>query len=341
MRQAMRSRSSLADGTPPVAWLAPACSVHPNLLQSGRVRRRCPSRTILQKGASIRSATQRFEQEAVMIHGLEAPRGRCAAAVLSVVLGLAVCEITFAGQAQEAMIIGRVTDESGAVLPGVTVTATSPALQVQHLTDVTNETGEYRLIPLPIGTYTVDYSLAGFQTLRRDGVRLTAGFTARIDEVMKVGALAETITVSGASPVIDVRSTSGRTQLTRESLDVIPTARAGLESAMVQAPGVRTNIDLGSMNVNPEFRAFGRSNDSWTRIEGLPVTSSKSALNATGNRFDYAALEETIVQTLGNTAESPTQGIQINAIVKSGSNDLHGSGFWAGGTRSMQGDNID
>jgi hypothetical protein len=275
-----------------------------------------------------------------MISALGKSRHRVRIAALMLVT-LAMFEVGLAGQGQEAIIIGRVTDESGAVLPGVTVTATSPALQVQQVSDVTTERGEYRLTPLPIGTYTVEYALQGFQTLRRDGVRLTAGFTARIDEVMTVGALAETITVSGAAPVIDVRSTSGRTQLTKETLDVIPTARAGLESAMVQAPGVRTNIDVGSLNVNPEFRAFGRSNDSWTRIEGVPVTSSKSALNATGNRFDYASLEETVVQTVGNTAESPTQGIQLNAIVKSGGNEFHGSGFWAGGTSGMQDDNID
>ena len=116
-----------------------------------------------------------------MMHRFEASRGPCVRIVLSIVLGLAVRGAALAGQGQEAMIIGRVTDESGAVLPGVTVTATSPALQVQHVTDVTNETGEYRLTPLPLGTYTVEYSLSGFQTLRRDGVRLSAGFTARID----------------------------------------------------------------------------------------------------------------------------------------------------------------
>src|ERR1700730_6997859 len=82
---------------------------------------------------------------------------------------------SIAGQ-DEAGILGQVTDESGAVLPGVTVTATSPALQVPTVTDVTNARGEYRLTPLPIGTYTIEYSLSGFQAVRREGVRLTGGF---------------------------------------------------------------------------------------------------------------------------------------------------------------------
>lgn len=276
-----------------------------------------------------------------MARELNASRRRRVGFALSWLVGCAGLGVTAAGQGQEAVIVGRVTDTSGAVLPGVTVTATSPSLQISQIAGTTNAQGEYRLPALPIGTYAVEYTLEGFQTLRRAGLRLTAGFTAQIDEVMSLGTLAETITVSGAAPVVDVRSTSGRTQLTRETLDVIPTARAGIESAMVQAPGVRTNADFGKVNVNPEFRAFGRSNDSWSRLEGVPTTSPKSALNASGTRYDYGALEETIVQTVGNQADSPTQGIQINAIVKSGSNDFDGTIFYAGGTQGMQDDNVD
>src|SRR6188508_2508103 len=95
-----------------------------------------------------------------------------------------ICLFPFSGWAQEASIIGQVTDATGAVLPGVTVTATSPALQVKQVVDVTNENGEYRLTPLPLGTYSVEYTLQGFQTLRRTDLRLTAGFTAKLDVVM-------------------------------------------------------------------------------------------------------------------------------------------------------------
>jgi hypothetical protein len=111
---------------------------------------------------------------------------------------------------EEAGIIGLVTDESEAVLPGVTVTATSPALQIPSLVAVTDQRGEYRLTPLPIGTYTVEYALSGFRSVRREGIRLTVGFTAKIDVALKVGSLEETITVSGATPVVDVKSTTAR-----------------------------------------------------------------------------------------------------------------------------------
>ena len=100
------------------------------------------------------------------------------------------------GAANPAGIAGVVTDNTGAVLPGVTVTATSPALQVPSVTSVSDERGEYRLSPLPIGLYTVLFELPGFQNVRREGVRLTVGFTARIDSEMNVGAVAETITLS-------------------------------------------------------------------------------------------------------------------------------------------------
>src|SRR5262245_46182310 len=98
---------------------------------------------------------------------------------------------------QDAGIIGVVTDESGAVLPGVTVTVTGPALQVPSMADVTDAKGEFRITPLPIGIFNVEYSLQGFSSVKREGIRLTVGFTARIDVQLKVGALEETITVSG------------------------------------------------------------------------------------------------------------------------------------------------
>jgi hypothetical protein len=113
------------------------------------------------------------------------------------------------GQLTVASIIGQVTDQSGAVLPGVTVTATGPALLVPQVTGVTNELGEYRLSPLPIGVYELAFELSGFQGARRQDVRLTVGFTAKIDVQLGVGTLAETLTVSGEAPVVDVTSTGG------------------------------------------------------------------------------------------------------------------------------------
>ena len=125
--------------------------------------------------------------------------------VLSILINLLpTAETASAGQAaaSAAGIIGQITDGTGAILPGVTVTATSPALQVPSVTAVTDAQGEYRLSPLPIGIYTVVYELAGFQNLRRENVRLTVGFVAKLDQVLNLGAVSETITVSGAPAAV-------------------------------------------------------------------------------------------------------------------------------------------
>src|SRR5262249_31440729 len=155
---------------------------------------------------------------------LPMPCGRIAMKAVrlsSRVLPIIVAVLVLSGRAlaQDASIVGVVTDESGAVLPGVTVTVSSPALQVATMTVVTDTRGEYRATPLPIGTYSVEYMLSGFNTIRREGIILTASFVAKLDAQMKVGQLQETVTVTGASPVVDVVSTTSATRLTRETLD--------------------------------------------------------------------------------------------------------------------------
>src|SRR5438132_3950467 len=149
---------------------------------------------------------------------------------LRALIASAACLVSVAAQGQEASIIGQVTDNTGAILPGVTVTATSPALQVPSVTAVTDSLGEYRLSPLPIGIYMVTYELAGFQNLRRESVQLTVGFVARLDQVLNLGSVSETITVSAAAPLVDVTNTATRTELTREQLDILPTSRDGLKA---------------------------------------------------------------------------------------------------------------
>ena len=234
-----------------------------------------------------------------------------------------------AGQA-DATIFGQVTDGSGAILPGVTVTVASPALQVQQMVAVTDERGEYRVTPLPLGTYTVEFTLPGFQTIRREGIRLTAGFVARLDVSLAVGGVAETVTVSGASPVVDVKTTAAGTQMTREILDAVPTSRNSLNSVLLFAAGARPTMELGAVT-DVVLRAFGRPGDSWITVDGLPSGTSEVASGNSGfqTALNYNAIEETTVQTLGTSAEAPTSGMQINVITKSGSNQFHGTGFGA------------
>ncbi len=259
-------------------------------------------------------------------------------------IGAAVLCLSFAAvaAAQDASITGRVTDESGAVMPGVTVTATSPSLQVPSITSVTDEKGEYRLTPLPIGSYAIEFALSGFQTVRRDGVRLTVGFRAEIDVPLKVGSLEETITVSGAAPVVDTTSTAATTQFTRETIELLPTSRNGIVSLLAQAPGVRTLRDVGGSSLNqvPTFRVFGQAGEAYSTLEGVQ-TSSLQASSGQANYWDYTTLEEASVKTLGNSAEVPSRGVNLLAIVKSGSNSFHGDTSYNRTGPDFQSFNID
>jgi hypothetical protein len=228
-------------------------------------------------------------------------------------------------------IIGQVTDEGGGVLPGVTVSASSPALQLKQVTGVTDAGGEYRLTPLPIGTYTAEYSLTGFQTIRREGVRLTAGFTAKLDIIMKVGGVEETVTVSGAAPLVDAASTTITTHVTQEVLDVIPTGGNHYTSLLELAPGARGDIDVGGStnNSTPEFRAFGMAEESWQAVEG--VATKTPNISDSGNFPDFKTFEEAAISTMGHDASVPSRGVAINTVIKSGGNEYHGR-FSYGGT---------
>jgi len=243
---------------------------------------------------------------------------------------------------ENAGIVGQVKDSSGGVLPGVTVTVTGPTLQVPSMNAVTESNGEYRITPLPIGTYNVEYALQGFQTVRREGVRLTVGFTAKLDVVMPVGGVAETITVSGASPVIDVMSTTTNTRITRETIELLPSSRNSAVSLLAQAPGVRTVRDVGgsSLNALPTYRVFGQAGEPYSTLEGV-WTNSLVSTGGSGNYWDYMSVEEASVRTIGNTAEVPTRGIALSAVIKSGSNQFHSTVLGTLSGKQFQSDNLD
>jgi len=275
----------------------------------------------------------------------EACMGRQSGVIVVVlIMSLFAFDLAAAGQAQvTGSIVGRVTDESGAVLPGVTVTATSPALQVPQVVNVTTVQGDYRLTPLPIGTYEVVFTLTGFQTVRRETIRLTAGFIARIDVVLKVGAIEESITVA-ASPTVDVQSTGAVTVLTKETLEVVPSSRAGLISLMNQSPAVRSQMDIGGSqsNILPAMRVYGIGTQatSWLVLDGV-VTTDAGQTGGGGSYFDYASFEEARMQTIANDVEVPNRGVNVNLIVKSGGNEFHGTMSWEQTNDTFQGSNLD
>src|SRR4051812_32263943 len=135
-----------------------------------------------------------------------------------------VCAMPAAAQVSTGEVFGKVTDGTGAVLPGVTVTLSGPAL-IQPQTTVTAASGAYRFPRIPIGTYSVAFELTGFKKSVRDGIIIQAGFNAEIDTKLEISTVQETVTVSGESPVVDTRSTQLSASFSRDALETIPTAR--------------------------------------------------------------------------------------------------------------------
>ena len=227
---------------------------------------------------TVHSSFEKEERMVVLGPGTRSYFAR--SAVFALFLIVVLCDVfplaeTAAAQATLASIIGVVTDTSSALLPGVTVVARGPALQVPQVEAVTNEKGEYRL-GLPPGTYTLTFELAGFQTVKREGVRLAVGFTATIDQAMGLGTVEETITVSGQSPLVDVTNPATSVDLSSESLELLPTTRDGLKAFMAQVPGMRTNLDVGasSMTDTIVIRAYGQQGAPWQMLEGIMFASS-------------------------------------------------------------------
>ena len=158
-------------------------------------------------------------------------------AIAGVVAALAA-PIPAAAQTGGSGIAGVVRDTNGGVLPGVTVEASSPALIEKTRTTVTGADGSYRMLDLRPGVYSVTYSLAGFRTVRREGVELPAAFTATVNVDLEIGAIAETITVSGAAPLVDVQNVTSNQVLSREVLDAIPVTSRSPQGFAALMPGV-------------------------------------------------------------------------------------------------------
>src|SRR5687767_15193141 len=187
-------------------------------------------------------------------------------------------------------INGTVTDNTGAVLPGVSVTATSPSL-IQPQMQVTGADGSYRFLALPPGVYDVAFELSGFQNVKREGIRVVINQTLTVDQQLQVATLQETVTVTGASPIVDTSTTAMGTNFTKELLTEIPNAR-DVWAAMAQAPGMQmTAFDVGGSNTGTQtgYRTYGFDTQNQTRLEGIDTTE---ATNANAGYFDFGSFEE-------------------------------------------------
>src|SRR5678809_308543 len=137
----------------------------------------------------------------------------------------------------QAAITGVVKDASGGVLPGVTVEAASPVMIEKVRSVVSDATGQYRIVDLRPGTYSVTFSLPGFSTVKREGIELTGSFTATVNADLKLGGVEETITVTGETPIVDVQSASAQRVLQKDVVDAIPVGRSH-QSLAILIPGL-------------------------------------------------------------------------------------------------------
>ena len=246
----------------------------------------------------------------------------CAAAWLSV----AGLHTAFAQSGTSGSIHGTVKDESGGALPGVTVTLSSPALQVKQMVAVTDAEGGYRLVDLPSGSYHLTFELTGFSTFVRDDFRLPVGFAALVEVILKVGAMEESVTVSGQSPVVDVTTTTASTNFTTEALNELPRGR-DLSMVYSMAPGVtmQGTPDVGGSNMaqRQNIGSEGVFSQPKLQVEGMNITMG--ADQNSGVYFNSDTFEEIQIKTSGNDAEVSTPGISMVAVIKSGGNVFHGT----------------
>lgn len=262
------------------------------------------------------------------------------------VVGLLMTGAAYAQQPASS-IGGVVRDESGGVLPGVTVEASSDALIEKTRTVVTDAQGQYRIIDLRPGTYTVTFSLTGFSSVKREGIELTSNFTAQVNADMKVGAMEETVTVSGASPLVDVQNVVQRRVLERDVLDALPTGKTIQAYATLTVGAVipPTSQDVGG-NRGELAIAIGihgnRSADLKLLQDGMRFNSMEGTAGGAGRGFyvNAASAQEVSIQTDANSAEYETGGVMLNVIPKEGGNAFHGYFFGNGTNGSLQQRNL-
>ena len=243
------------------------------------------------------------------------------------------------GASSTGSISGDVKDAQGGVLPGVTVTATSPA-QIGELSAVTNEAGIYRFPSVPPGEYKLTFELSGFQNVERTGIRVTLGFNAQINVQLGVASLQETITVSGESPVVDTSATRIQTNFDQTALSSIPNAR-DMWSLLAATPSVTLNrVDVGGSTAGTQttYFTYGYSGQNRPLIEGINTTEGTAAA---GFYLDYGSFEEVFVGAAANSAEMPNPGVLTQFVGKSGSNQLGLSLYYDYENEDIQAKNLD
>jgi hypothetical protein len=261
------------------------------------------------------------------------------AAYLVVALFLAASSDALA----QASITGTVRDTSGAVLPGVTVEAASPALIEKVRTATTDGNGQYRIVDLRAGEYTVTFMLPGFTTVKRDGILLEGSFTAGVNAELRVGGVEETITVTQDSPIVDVQSVRRQMVMDDEIISAIPSSRS-YNNLMQLMPNTVTQAGSATdVQVVPGMVVFGgaggRVNEGRVNVDGLSVGSAFNGAGVSSYIADVGNAREITMITSGGLGETEGGGPSLNVVPKEGGNSLSGTFFAGGVTEGLVGGN--
>ena len=270
--------------------------------------------------------------------------------LVSAAFSVMACLLLGSGVASAQQIGGTVSDTTGGVLPGVTVEARSPSIIEGVRTAITDGNGQYLIIALEPGTYSVTYSLPGFSTVVREGIELSQGFTAAVDIELSVGDIQETVTVSGASPVVDIQNIEQRAVMDREVIDSIPTGKS-MQNYGLLVPGMVPGAAFGSSLTQDAGGLTARTmqqlmihgsdpNDQMVNINGMDVADPANQ-GADMGFFPDTNFEEMAFNYAANAAEFESGGVNVNMIPKEGANTFSGSFFTTFSFKDLLADNLD
>jgi hypothetical protein len=239
----------------------------------------------------------------------------------------------------QSAIAGVVRDSSGGVMPGVTVEASSPALIEGSRSVVTDNAGQYLVVDLRPGTYLVTFTLPGFNTVRREGIELPSNFTANVNAEMRVGALEETVTVTGASPTVDIRSAQRRSSLDQQLLKELPSARSwdtDTQAFIVKRPEVGGSTAT-TVSGGPKVFVYGSRDTAEIQIDGMSVMAG---VDNPGTYASYDNMVEMTYSLGGGSAEQTSGALNVNMIPRQGGNQFSGDATYMFANHDMQGSNM-
>ena len=258
-------------------------------------------------------------------------------------VNLVLSSVPVLTQGSGSSIVGVVKDESGGVLPGVTVEVSSPALIERVRTGVTDGSGSYQIIDLRPGDYSIVFTLEGFQTSRHEGVTIRAAFTATINDVLKARTLEESITVTGEAPVVDLRRATSEKALNNDLIEGVPTGR-GLYALTSLMPATAVNKpDVGGSQTHQSssISIHGSTTQDVTwNVDGMNMTTGNGTGGLTATYFNQGLQQDVSIQTKALSAEIGSGGVSVNVITKSGSNSFHGGAYTSFTNDKLQGNNV-